>query len=319
MAKNYRAAIVASALSYVGTTGGTSTGDDKFIRYYNNLCKTSFSLSTTPWCAIFATYNERTQSVPTSICPTFASCTALRDSFLIPKGYWKLRTSGYSPKPADLIFFNWNGNMSGKPQHVGIVEKRVGNLVYTIEGNSGSPSRVRHKSYDISCKYILAYGAIPYEKIGDNSAAGYSGNMSTSSGNATATGYSVYIKNFQNWLNRNYHTNIKSDGYYGPNTRKAATIALQTYLAKNFSTSLKIDGIFGTKTRSACPILTYNAAGTIVYMAQGMLYCHGISAGGFDGKFGPLMKTAIGLYEVQNGLAKTYTVSPSVWTKLFTT
>ena len=37
-------------------------------------------------------------------------------------------------KPGDIIFFDFNGN--GQPDHVGIVERVVGNSVYTIEGNT---------------------------------------------------------------------------------------------------------------------------------------------------------------------------------------
>ena len=37
-------------------------------------------------------------------------------------------------KPGDIIFFDFNGN--GQPDHVGIVEKVVGDTIYTIEGNT---------------------------------------------------------------------------------------------------------------------------------------------------------------------------------------
>ena len=37
-------------------------------------------------------------------------------------------------EPGDIIFFDFNGN--GQPDHVGIVERVVGNKVYTIEGNT---------------------------------------------------------------------------------------------------------------------------------------------------------------------------------------
>ena len=39
-------------------------------------------------------------------------------------------------KPGDIIFFDFNGN--GQPDHVGIVERVVGNNVYTIEGNTSA-------------------------------------------------------------------------------------------------------------------------------------------------------------------------------------
>ena len=39
-------------------------------------------------------------------------------------------------EPGDIIFFDFNGN--GQPDHVGIVERVVGNNVYTIEGNTSA-------------------------------------------------------------------------------------------------------------------------------------------------------------------------------------
>ena len=58
MIANLRQTLVNSALEYVGVTGGTAPGDDIFISYYNQLAGTSFSVNTTPWCAIFMTYEQ---------------------------------------------------------------------------------------------------------------------------------------------------------------------------------------------------------------------------------------------------------------------
>ena len=74
MATDYRKKIVESALSYLGTT--EPKGDDQFITAYNKWAGTKFSVNSTPWCAIFVTFNARMVGVPTNIIPNFAGCTS---------------------------------------------------------------------------------------------------------------------------------------------------------------------------------------------------------------------------------------------------
>lgn len=44
----------------------------------------------------------------------------------------------------DIIFFDWNKN--GVSDHIGLVEYVSGGVVHTIEGNTGSPARVRQRT-----------------------------------------------------------------------------------------------------------------------------------------------------------------------------
>lgn len=218
MATNYRAIVVANELAEVGTLGGSKSGDDKYIKFYNERNGTTFDVSTTPWCAIFQTYHLRKAGVPTSVCPDFASCTALRDSWLIPKKIWKLRSSGYKPQMGDLIMFNWNKDMT-KVQHVGMVEKVVGSTVYTIEGNSknGYPDAgVRHKSYSINSAYIVGYGALDYEGKGTSGSVGYdNGSLST-----------AQVKEMQAYYG------LAVDGFWGPNSQKTTGLKADDAWAK---------------------------------------------------------------------------------------
>ena len=66
---------------------------------------------------------------------------------------WK--DSGYLPQPGEIIFFDWNGDMV--PDHVGIVEKVDGGVIYTIEGNSAG-DRCWEKRYVVGNSLILGYG-----------------------------------------------------------------------------------------------------------------------------------------------------------------
>lgn len=228
--------IVAAAMKCVGLVGGTGTGDDEFIRYYNNLCGTNFSLSSTPYCAIFITYHLRTNDVPTWVCPNFAGCTTVNREFLIPTKFGK-SPSSYTPKPADLIFFNWNGQRNGTFHHVGFVEKVVGNTVYTVEGNSTN-STVRHKSYSINSTYIAGYGALPYESI-DTLDNPFPVPTLVKSG---TTGTAAYWAQFELKLIQKY--NIVIDGAFGP---ASANAAKQFQIANK----LEADGVIGAATIKA--------------------------------------------------------------------
>lgn len=73
--------------------------------------------------------------------------------------YYKNKGQLYTndPQPGDQIFFNFTSNPS-TVSHTGLVEKVVGNYVYTIEGNSGNPSAVRGCRYPLTYKSIVGYG-----------------------------------------------------------------------------------------------------------------------------------------------------------------
>lgn len=312
MATNYRISVVSSALSHVGVVGGKKPGDDKFILYYNNIADTTFDVDTTPWCAIFVTYILRTSGVPTSICPNFAGCTALRDSFLIPNNIWRLRTSGYIPQPGDLIMFNWNKDMT-KVQHVGFVEKVSGSLVYTVEGNSkGGHSEygVRHKSYPLTSAYIVGYGALRYDtsSVTDTVISSMNTPTAPTTNNSTtpavvnkymlsSSDTKCYITKFQMRLRAYHNQMITVDGIWGPQTQEAAIKALQTCLNRYYRKNLTVDGKFGPKTKAACITVKLGAKGDFTYLAQGLLYAHGYNAGGFDGKFGSKFNAAIKQYQ----------------------
>jgi hypothetical protein len=61
-------------------------------------------------------------------------------------------------KKGDVIFFDWNKN--GVPDHIGMVEYVSGSTVHTLEGNTGSPARVRRK---VRASYILGIYRPKYE------------------------------------------------------------------------------------------------------------------------------------------------------------
>src|SRR5699024_6848202 len=68
---------------------------------------------------------------------------------------YKSTDEDYTPQAGDLIFFDWKGTKTGK-DHVGIVEYSDGNIIQTIEGNSGGT--VKRNTYDIHNQAISGYG-----------------------------------------------------------------------------------------------------------------------------------------------------------------
>lgn len=69
------------------------------------------------------------------------------------RSQWHSGTRGV--RKGDVIFFDWSGSRSiGAIDHVGIVEKVSGSVIYTIEGNSGDVCRrVARDS-----TYVVGYG-----------------------------------------------------------------------------------------------------------------------------------------------------------------
>ena len=90
----------------------------------------------------------------------FASCS-IGIQWFRERGLWQ--DGSYEPRPGDLIFFDWDDEdegQDGAADHVGIVEKVDGGIVYTVEGNSGDSCRVNQ--YPVGYYEILGYGVVAY-------------------------------------------------------------------------------------------------------------------------------------------------------------
>ena len=75
-------------------------------------------------------------------------------------------TSTYRPKKGDLIFFDWNNNFTTMPtdsdhvSHIGIVTSLDGDVIHTIEGNTGeSPGKISEKIYNINSCDVIGFGS----------------------------------------------------------------------------------------------------------------------------------------------------------------
>ena len=110
-----------------------------------------------PWCAMFVTWCARKADIPRNIIVKYAGCTSGRRWFREHNVY-KQRTSGYTPRKGDLIFFTDNG---GKICcHTGIVTSVSGGEVHTIEGNTND--QVARRNYDLGSAKIDGYAVPKY-------------------------------------------------------------------------------------------------------------------------------------------------------------
>lgn len=73
-------------------------------------------------------------------------------------GRW-MEDDSYTPQPGDIIMYDWqdsgNGDNTGAPDHVGIVEKVVGGTITIIEGNKGEA--VDRRTLSVNGRYIRGY------------------------------------------------------------------------------------------------------------------------------------------------------------------
>lgn len=139
--------IVSVAESQLGNVGG-----QPYWSWYGFSSRVEWCATFVSWCANQCGYIEN------GIIPKFASCESEGVAWFKACGLWQ--NGGYTPKPGDIIFFDWADKHDGNADHVGIVKKVEGGKVYTIEGNSNDSCKER--SYDINSAEIQGYGTPMY-------------------------------------------------------------------------------------------------------------------------------------------------------------
>lgn len=141
-----REGIVKLAQSQLG-----KTGEDYWTWYgYNHRVE---------WCCVFVSWLAYKNGVLYSHIPKFIWVKKGVDYYR-DKGELKF-PKNYTPKPGDIIFFNWNNNPV--IDHVGIVEKVQNGYVYSIEGNV-QYKWVKRRRLKATSRFIYAYGVPDYSK-----------------------------------------------------------------------------------------------------------------------------------------------------------
>lgn len=137
-------AIVKVAQAQLGNVGG-----NKYWKWYG------FN-SHVHWCACFVSWcGDQCGYIKAGIIPKYAICGNGANWF---KERHRWASRGYSPKPGDIIFFDFEHD--GVMDHTGIVESCDGKTVTTIEGNNGNACR--RQAYRRGAACIVGYGIPDY-------------------------------------------------------------------------------------------------------------------------------------------------------------
>ncbi len=107
-----------------------------------------------PWCGMFISFSLHYANIPAKNFPREAHSGKWATKLDKLKAYEK-KVEDYVPQPGDLIFIN---GTTKNPEHMGIVEKTVGNEVFTIQGNADN--QVKEISYVFTDEKIVGYGNI---------------------------------------------------------------------------------------------------------------------------------------------------------------
>lgn len=180
-------------------------------------------------------------------------------------------------------------------------------MVAYIRDNYGINKFSKHKDYNST---DCPGQNFPFDEIVNGQPSPGPEPQPTPSGNET-------IIAIQNWCNDNYATDIDNDGFYGPKTKWALTVALQTELNNQFGAGLNVDGIFGTATKNACRNIKKGDKGNITQCIQSMLWCKGYDPAGIDGMFGNGTQSAVKAFQISNGLSSDGIVGKNTFAKLF--
>jgi hypothetical protein len=154
-----RAFLVQTARKYLGCRESDGS-HRKIIDIYNGIrplprsFKMTYSLA---WCATFVSAMAKLCGM-LDIIP--AECSCGHQVALFQKlGRWR-ENDNYKPAPGDIIYYYWSdsgeGDCTGWPDHVGIVESVTGGLITVIEGNSSNA--VRERTRVVGARYIRGYG-----------------------------------------------------------------------------------------------------------------------------------------------------------------
>ena len=133
-------AIVEVAKSQLGNSGGLL-----YCEWYGYPYRVE-------WCAIFVSWcADQCGFLETGVLPRMEGVIPYVEWFQ-QCGQWQNRS--YEPMAGDIIFFDWESD--GLPDHVGIVDRCEGGMVYTIEGNAGD--RCAQCRYYLGSAEIFGYG-----------------------------------------------------------------------------------------------------------------------------------------------------------------
>lgn len=106
----------------------------------------------------------------------------------------------------------------------------------------------------------------------------------------------------QRLVNERFGLDMLITGVFDESTRTAMVRALQIALNNDFNAGLAVDGILGPKTLAAFPAVQWGQRGNVVFVIQALLQLNGYVPGPLDGIFGNMTRTAVTLFQRDQGL-----------------
>lgn len=213
-----RSKVTSTAKGYLGCKESNGT-HKPIIDTYNShtpLARGYKVKYTDEWCATFVSAVSIACGL-TGIMPTECSCAKMIELYKRFGGW--VESDAYTPKPGDLIMYDWEdsgrGDNTGMPNHVGIVVSVNGKQMTIIEGNKGQA--VAYRSMSVDGKYIRGYCVPNYARNASVSAV-TTATVKVPSLRKNATGGSV--RALQALLSAAGNSAV-IDGDFGPATEKA--------------------------------------------------------------------------------------------------
>ena len=137
-------AIVEVARSQIGNEGGLL-----YCEWYGYPYRVE-------WCAIFVSWcADQCGFLDAEVLPRMEGVRPYVDWFR-ERGQWNDRS--YEPMAGDIVFLDWESD--GLADHVGIVDRVQGRIIYTVEGNAGD--RCIQNSYTLGAAPIYGFGLPAY-------------------------------------------------------------------------------------------------------------------------------------------------------------
>ena len=127
---------------------------------YTTYCKDMGYNYRIEWCACFISWLAEKLGI-TDIIPVDMSCNSQISKFK-SMGVWHTDRNFQS---GDIIYYDWDRLGDSRPaDHVGIVEKVIGNTLTVIEGNNGNfpNDRVRRREISSGSSLIFGYARPKY-------------------------------------------------------------------------------------------------------------------------------------------------------------
>lgn len=239
MAK-YASKVVEQAKAWLGYNEADGS-HKKIVDVYNShkpLARGYAVKYTDEWCATFVSAVSIKVGY-TDIIPTECGCNEMIKLFQ-KLGTWN-ESDSRVPNPGDIIFYDWEDSGSGdnrnSSDHVGIVERVVGDTITVIEGNYSQS--VKRRNIRVNGKYIRGYGVPKYDK--ENAPATSDSTVTVSLSVLKKGAKGEQVKAVQRMLYSMGYAIGSVDGDFGSKTETA----LRAYQKKK---GLIVNGIVDQKT-----------------------------------------------------------------------